>query len=111
MHRRLLFCCAALFVISAQGCTSDRASFPAGQPYATVVAPVDPVRVAPSKHAPVVGYVFGGMHFTVTGRAENCQFLQVQTPWWEDRVWIVGPPEFAVLHGAGCSRSLSTATG
>ena len=71
-------------------------------PAAVVVRAADPVRLAPTKRADVVGFVFSGMRFPVTAKAENCEFLRITTPWWGE-VWIIGPPEFALIDGGGCA--------
>ncbi|MBK8050009.1 MAG: hypothetical protein IPK16_24635 [Anaerolineales bacterium] len=73
-----------------------------GDIYVRIYMPVDPVRLEPTKHAPVIGFVFGGMEFPAVAMAENCEFLQVRTPWWGD-VWVVGPPEFATFENGSCA--------
>lgn len=84
------------------GCVALPIGVESGKPSVRIYMPVDPVRMEPTKHAPVIGFVFGGMEFPAVAMAENCEFLQVRTPWWGD-VWIVGPPEFATFESGGCA--------
>ena len=93
----LIVALSALF----SGCAGT-AAMPDSAPAAVVVRPTNPVRLSPTKRAPLVGFVFGGMRFPVTASAENCEFLRVATPWWGE-AWIVGPPEYATIENAGCA--------
>ena len=99
-HMRGAVLLAALAALLC-ACTGA-AALPDDAPATIVVRPINPVRLSPTKRAPVVGYVFGGMRFPVTASAENCEFLRVVTPWWGE-AWIIGPPEFATLEGTSCA--------
>ena len=84
------------------GCVELPIGVKAGEPTVRIVTPGNPVRMEPTKHAPVIGIVFGGMEFPAVAKAEFCEFLQVRTPWWGD-VWVIGPPEFATFESGGCA--------
>ena len=99
-HMRGAVLLAALAALLC-ACTGA-AALPDDAPATIVVRPINPVRLSPTKRAPVVGYVFGGMRFPVTASAENCEFLRVVTPWWGE-AWIVGPTEYATIENAGCA--------
>ncbi len=84
------------------GCAELPIGVDPDKPYVRIVTPANPVRMEPTKHAPVIGIVFGGMEFPAVAKAEFCEFLQVRTPWWGD-VWVIGPPEFATFEKGGCA--------
>ena len=75
--------------------------------YARIVMLADPVRLEPSRNAPIVGIVFHGMSLPITGKITTCEWLKVKLPptlsRFGDEGWIVGPPEFALIDGGGCT--------
>ena len=91
----------ALLATLLTGCAGYR-PVPEDTPAAVIVQPINPVRMSPDRQARVLGVVLGGMRFPVTGKAESCEFLRVEIPWWGE-AWIIGPPEFATLEGTSCA--------
>jgi len=75
--------------------------------HARVVLAANPVRMEMARDAPVVGLLFHGMRLPITGRNMTCEWLKVKLPpslsHFGAEGWIVGPPEFALIEGGGCT--------
>ena len=103
MRLRIVHVLLVLACFAIQGCTAEMPiAVQDGEPSVRILQPMNPVSMKPTKHAPVIGLVFGGIQFPVIAKAENCEFLQVRTPWWGD-VWIVGGPGWVDFEDGSCA--------
>ena len=105
-RRRWQIVAMLLAVWTLTGCSAAVAPEPAGL-YARITMPADPIRLEPSRTAPIVGLVFQGARLPITGKQSSCEWLKVELPptlqHFGAEGWIVGPPEFALIDGGGCA--------